>query len=159
MNPVDRAALKAAEGLIAAYRDDPTDLRLNAAWESLCALWEDVGVLDDPDEDDPFLRLCFRLVCSLGPDTFDPESEDQEFLEAVALEVYSRLPVDRGVFPGSGAPGEPFWVDMVAGQLLRERPQWLVPDRRLGPKVGRNDPCPCGSRKKHKRCCLERVST
>ncbi len=25
--------------------------------------------------------------------------------------------------------------------------------RRSGPKVGRNDPCPCGSGKKHKKCC------
>ena len=24
-------------------------------------------------------------------------------------------------------------------------------------KVGRNDPCPCGSGKKFKRCCLERM--
>jgi SEC-C motif-containing protein len=24
---------------------------------------------------------------------------------------------------------------------------------RPGPKIGRNDPCPCGSGKKHKRCC------
>lgn len=27
------------------------------------------------------------------------------------------------------------------------------------PRVGRNDPCPCGSGKKHKRCCLARVPT
>lgn len=26
--------------------------------------------------------------------------------------------------------------------------------KREGPKVGRNDPCPCGSGKKHKKCCL-----
>ena len=25
--------------------------------------------------------------------------------------------------------------------------------RREGPKVGRNDPCPCGSGKKYKKCC------
>jgi hypothetical protein len=25
---------------------------------------------------------------------------------------------------------------------------------RLGPKIGRNDPCPCGSGKKYKKCCL-----
>ncbi len=25
---------------------------------------------------------------------------------------------------------------------------------RQGPNVGRNDPCPCGSGKKHKKCCL-----
>jgi uncharacterized protein YecA (UPF0149 family) len=24
------------------------------------------------------------------------------------------------------------------------------------PKVGRNDPCPCGSGKKYKKCCLAR---
>lgn len=27
--------------------------------------------------------------------------------------------------------------------------------RRETPKVGRNDPCPCGSGLKHKKCCLE----
>ncbi|MDT8335833.1 MAG: SEC-C metal-binding domain-containing protein, partial [Desulfurivibrionaceae bacterium] len=25
-----------------------------------------------------------------------------------------------------------------------------------GDRVGRNDPCPCGSGKKHKKCCLRR---
>jgi uncharacterized protein YecA (UPF0149 family) len=25
--------------------------------------------------------------------------------------------------------------------------------RRTAPKVGRNDPCPCGSGKKYKKCC------
>lgn len=25
---------------------------------------------------------------------------------------------------------------------------------RIGEKVGRNDPCPCGSGKKYKKCCL-----
>lgn len=28
------------------------------------------------------------------------------------------------------------------------------PVRATGPKVGRNDPCPCGSGKKYKHCCL-----
>ncbi len=27
------------------------------------------------------------------------------------------------------------------------------PVRREGPKIGRNDPCPCGSGKKYKKCC------
>ena len=30
------------------------------------------------------------------------------------------------------------------------------PVRREGPKVGRNDPCPCGSGKKYKKCCMPR---
>lgn len=29
------------------------------------------------------------------------------------------------------------------------------PSRRTSPKVGRNDPCPCGSGKKYKHCCLQ----
>ena len=28
------------------------------------------------------------------------------------------------------------------------------PVRRIAPRVGRNDPCPCGSGKKYKKCCL-----
>ena len=38
-----------------------------------------------------------------------------------------------------------FYVDGVA-----LRPEAY---RRQNPKVGRNDPCPCGSGKKHKKCC------
>lgn len=30
---------------------------------------------------------------------------------------------------------------------------------RTGPKVGRNDPCPCGSGKKSKKCCAGSAST
>jgi preprotein translocase subunit SecA len=30
----------------------------------------------------------------------------------------------------------------------------LEPIRNLGPKIGRNDPCPCGSGKKYKQCCM-----
>jgi preprotein translocase subunit SecA len=32
-------------------------------------------------------------------------------------------------------------------------PQPAAPVRRDGPKVGRNDPCPCGSGRKYKKCC------
>ena len=34
---------------------------------------------------------------------------------------------------------------------LREGP---APFKDAAPKVGRNDPCPCGSGKKYKRCCM-----
>ncbi len=41
--------------------------------------------------------------------------------------------------------------DTFADPLLRSQPE---PARRQGRKVGRNDPCPCGSGKKYKKCCL-----
>lgn len=46
--------------------------------------------------------------------------------------------------------------------FVREDGQWFyldgdvhghTPYRREAPKVGRNDPCPCGSGKKYKKCC------
>src|SRR6266702_2409846 len=35
-------------------------------------------------------------------------------------------------------------------------PLRLAPERREGKPVSRNAPCPCGSGKKYKRCCLDR---
>jgi uncharacterized protein len=34
-----------------------------------------------------------------------------------------------------------------------------VPFRRVGPKIGRNEPCPCGSGRKYKHCCAASVPT
>jgi uncharacterized protein len=43
---------------------------------------------------------------------------------------------------------------LFTGDLQHARAQSeLVPIVRTGPKIGRNDPCPCGSGKKFKKCC------
>jgi len=48
-------------------------------------------------------------------------------------------------------------------EFVREEGEWYFKDGqppkqvqsiRQGPKIGRNDPCPCGSGKKYKKCCL-----
>jgi uncharacterized protein YecA (UPF0149 family) len=39
---------------------------------------------------------------------------------------------------------------VVPNKSSNSKPQPIVND---GPKVGRNDPCPCGSGKKYKNCC------
>lgn len=44
--------------------------------------------------------------------------------------------------------------DLYAYWLARRAPK-APPSRRASPKVGRNDPCPCGSGKKYKHCCLQ----
>ena len=43
---------------------------------------------------------------------------------------------------------------MTAKEKMAIPPQ-IMPEqvRRETPKVGRNDPCPCGSGKKYKKCC------
>ncbi|HID96245.1 MAG TPA: preprotein translocase subunit SecA [Candidatus Latescibacteria bacterium] len=55
--------------------------------------------------------------------------------------------------PEPAAPGEPEAVGVGARAQGGSRPQRRVTVRREGPKVGRNDPCPCGSGKKYKKCC------
>ncbi len=49
--------------------------------------------------------------------------------------------------PGQGKPSD--IVSEAAAQLSQDKPK----PKRVGPKVGRNDPCPCGSGKKYKQCC------
>ena len=49
-------------------------------------------------------------------------------------------------------------ADFVVGpdslfSRLRTDADFPQPIRRTEPKVGRNEPCPCGSGKKYKRCC------
>jgi uncharacterized protein len=43
-----------------------------------------------------------------------------------------------------------FWMAQRRRQHLGSQPQ-----RRDAPKVGRNDPCSCGSGKKYKKCCAD----
>lgn len=57
------------------------------------------------------------------------------------------------------------WVDAIVPALVAIHAHWLerrttppavtprVPLRREAAKVGRNDPCPCGSGRKYKKCC------
>ena len=41
------------------------------------------------------------------------------------------------------------------GDMVKEANEAVAKGRtvKTGPKVGRNDPCPCGSGKKYKQCC------
>jgi uncharacterized protein YchJ len=41
-----------------------------------------------------------------------------------------------------------------AWYFVRPVRQGPAPVKSAHPKVGRNDPCPCGSGKKYKHCCL-----
>ena len=46
--------------------------------------------------------------------------------------------------------------DPLAGPHELPGDKVVEPIRNFGKRVGRNDPCPCGSGKKHKNCCLKR---
>jgi len=44
-------------------------------------------------------------------------------------------------------------IDHLNGMRILDRAQELT-IRRDKPKIGRNEPCPCGSEKKYKKCCI-----
>ena len=50
----------------------------------------------------------------------------------------------------------PEWDALIDAERRKElyKEQKLSTTVVKGPKVGRNDPCPCGSGKKYKKCCL-----
>jgi preprotein translocase subunit SecA len=59
---------------------------------------------------------------------------------------YSRYRTGRG----DELPGDP--AQRQAASARQGAPQVTAPVVNNGPKVGRNDPCPCGSGKKYKNC-------
>ncbi|MBZ0166784.1 MAG: SEC-C domain-containing protein, partial [Candidatus Omnitrophica bacterium] len=81
----------------------------------------------------PTLRM--KSVFGSTPQNF--VHDDAQGLENVARSV--------GSDETSGQPRSKFSPS--------EPPPKAVPVTKQGPKVGRNDPCPCGSGKKHKKCC------
>jgi uncharacterized protein len=93
-----------------------------ADWERRCADWE--GLEADLLEVD---RLLAVLERSEGHD--DP---DAEMTLAERIDIIARVP------------------DLLHD--LSQDPPVLEPVRRTEPKIGRNDPCPCGSGRKYKKC-------
>lgn len=61
------------------------------------------------------------------------------------------------VMNGIDHPKLPQWkslIEEVEKHSLDEQPLLVTQPVQTGDKVGRNDPCPCGSGKKYKKCCL-----
>ncbi|MBR2559110.1 MAG: SEC-C domain-containing protein, partial [Firmicutes bacterium] len=77
------------------------------------------------------------------------EFEDKELKAAAASSRKGGS--GRGGAPRGGMPGG---MPNAPEVPPREKKQETV--RRETPKVGRNDPCPCGSGKKYKNCCMKK---
>ena len=74
----------------------------------------------------------------------------ESFLRSVPQETMHQAASAFGGASGPPAPDAGKASDVVseaAAAMEKARPV------RSGPKVGRNDPCPCGSGKKYKHCC------
>ena len=69
--------------------------------------------------------------------------------------VFSSLPQQfvHNEVSGLSMPTQPSAAMGPQGNRGEPQPEAPVPIRKSGPKVGRNEPCPCGSGKKYKKCC------
>ena len=74
-----------------------------------------------------------KRIINGGQEKKDEELDESYFMESTGTEGYGEY--------GEGYPED-----------MEEEPR-QEPVRRDTPKVGRNDPCPCGSGKKYKNCC------
>jgi preprotein translocase subunit SecA len=74
----------------------------------------------------------------------------RSFLKSLPRTLVHANPQTLGAVPASSEP-DPVSGEEAALQAALKAP--AQPVRRDMPKVGRNDPCPCGSGKKYKKCC------
>ncbi len=98
--------------------------------------------IDDPDGIGPTFPIAvlagdMPLNAPDGEHVIEDEQgwlrEARENLEGVVMDTYEALTPARRALASLGGIRRPV---------------------RRGPKIGRNEPCPCGSGKKHKKCCL-----
>jgi preprotein translocase subunit SecA len=88
-------------------------------------------------------------------EAFDMFQEMMDHLEEVVLEQLFKVRIgnaDLAPAPAvAAAPSQPAWREIhgTNGDAMPSEPRMLA-----GAKVGRNDPCHCGSGKKYKKCCL-----
>ena len=108
----------------------------------------DMTPADDPN--DARDGAVERLICIL--DETGRSEEANALIESekarVALEAVSETPEDR-------ENEDSKWLNAAPSPDYVPSPSAVSPGTmvRREPKVGRNDPCPCGSGKKFKRCC------
>ena len=125
-------ALREGVGLRAQGQKDPLVEYKNEAYNLFVSLWDRI--------EGEVLNNLFRSTTNL--------EKFEQFLHNLPLELNdgdsgqpSGLQTSRSGQSAGGAQGE-------SGQLKLN-----IPKRRPSIKVGRNEPCPCGSGKKYKACC------
>jgi hypothetical protein len=104
-----------------------------------------------PIVEHPDLTEFFRLVDQRNSiiEKYDrkPPADEIAEIEIAKMQVEHRL-AQQFDLPGGESGADPF-----TSFLNQIRPAPVQTFHRESPKVGRNDPCPCGSGKKFKKCC------
>ena len=92
------------------------------------------------------VTLLARVRIRSEDDVARMEAEERAAQERQAGQMQFQHPETVG-YEAAGEPADAAQSDTWQGPLVPRQPTL-----REGPKVGRNDPCPCGSGKKYKQC-------
>ncbi len=89
-------------------------------------------------------------------EAFDLFTEMVERVKAQVVEWLFKVQLVREAAPEMRNP----WAEAIEsrGEAQGQPAQARAAPRAAGQKVGRNDPCPCGSGKKYKKCCLGKTA-
>ncbi len=119
--------LRSGIGLVGYAQKDPKTEYKREGMQAFEQMWERVG--------DQVTSSIFRLEMQ-SPEFVGSLWEISALTHDDAGSVYDNVESDGG-------------TGQEPGQMV----ETIQPIRNTGPRVGRNDPCPCGSEKKFKKCC------
>ncbi len=152
------SALRAVERLSdddqTLFYDDATSLMYEGAIWNLLACMQRSGF----DGDDDFFEYLETLIDDVRQDLLESGSKDsvyetQEFSAGESIVVDLRTASIRLKHRSHEGHREEHCCH-------RDHDQGSATAQIIGaPKIGRNDPCPCGSGKKHKKCCLGKTES
>jgi hypothetical protein len=119
-----------------------------------------------PDDVDAIAEFCLGYLRGAAMHDAWLRDRDAALMLVMIAALAGELPIDELRGPDDRPLADPEgWLrtqremlgEQVAGMYdyWRARAQEDVPAARETARVGRNDPCPCGSGKKYKKCCLQ----
>ncbi|MEI6034893.1 MAG: preprotein translocase subunit SecA [Verrucomicrobiae bacterium] len=97
-----------------------------------------------------FVELMDNIKAEVLSNLFRSTTNLQAFEQLLSSLPQSLLRTDPAARVRTSLPAE---ADATQADMLPAAPKFELPIKRELPKVGRNDPCPCGSGKKFKSCC------
>ncbi|HXG12946.1 MAG TPA: preprotein translocase subunit SecA [Gemmataceae bacterium] len=128
--------LRSTVGLRGYAQEDPKTVYKREGMKEFDAMWE--GVQDKVTD------AVFRMEEAEG---------FQESLWAISATIHEAAPSALPAMAEGGMRGEQ--EAAIAGSQKSDKKK--EPIRNRGQRIGRNDPCPCGSGKKYKNCCMSKA--
>ena len=102
------------------------------------------------------MRLFGSLWQSIGERVTDLVFRMEQMNEGAVRETFVETKATHAAAPSSMAQPMGEMVKQQQQAIDQAGQQKVETIRNRGEKVGRNDPCPCGSGKKYKACCLRK---